>query len=409
MKSIKIFAAALALVASVSAFAQENNNRDENGKVVRGPYETNGFWDNWKIGVGGGATFYFDNGAYSKSRIAPAFDVNLEKFFTPSVGARLGYQNISVNSWSDCQNGYAPQYNADKDMYKSKFGFHYLHADLMWNISNAFGGYKETRTWNFIPYLHTGMVVAHQFKSWSGSFDGRDLEFGMGLGLLNDIRLTDRVGLYLDARAILVDEGISGHKHNGGVNGVACVFSTMFGVKFNLGKTNWVRAAAPLAAGYAAYSISEIESLKNKVAALEKENAALKDEVAALKAENAALKDELAKAKAVKGFEAVTPATVYFEIGQTKLSEKELAHLEYYVKNIVDQDKDKKFVLTGCADKQTGTAKRNQQLSEQRVNYVYDLMVNKYGVAADRLEVKAVGSTDNRYSSPVLNRVVIIE
>ena len=180
-------------------------------------------------------------------------------------------------------------------------------------------------------------------------------------------------------------------------------------MNFAVGKRTWVREPAALAAAYAAYSISEIESLKNKVAALEKENAALKDEVAALKAENAALKDELAKAKAVKGFEAVTPATVYFEIGQTKLSEKELAHLEYYVKNIVDQDKDKKFILTGCADKQTGTAKRNQQLSEQRVNYVYDLMVNKYGVSADRLEVRAVGSTDNRYSSPVLNRVVIIE
>jgi hypothetical protein len=31
--------------------AQEDGNRDENGKIVRGPYETNRFGDNWFISV----------------------------------------------------------------------------------------------------------------------------------------------------------------------------------------------------------------------------------------------------------------------------------------------------------------------------------------------------------------------
>ena len=42
--------AAVALTASPAVNAQENGNRDENGKVVRGPYETNRFGDNWFIG-----------------------------------------------------------------------------------------------------------------------------------------------------------------------------------------------------------------------------------------------------------------------------------------------------------------------------------------------------------------------
>ena len=43
MKGIKFFGvlAAASLLFSVSAFAQEDANRDENGKVVRGAYETN--------------------------------------------------------------------------------------------------------------------------------------------------------------------------------------------------------------------------------------------------------------------------------------------------------------------------------------------------------------------------------
>ena len=31
---------AIALMTFSAAFAQENNNRDENGNIVRGPYET---------------------------------------------------------------------------------------------------------------------------------------------------------------------------------------------------------------------------------------------------------------------------------------------------------------------------------------------------------------------------------
>ena len=59
MKRLKLFIgaaalAAVALTASPVAFAQEDGNRDENGKIVRGPYETNRFVDNWFVSAGGG-------------------------------------------------------------------------------------------------------------------------------------------------------------------------------------------------------------------------------------------------------------------------------------------------------------------------------------------------------------------
>ena len=55
MKGIKMIfgvLAAASLLFSTSAFAQENANRDENGKVVRGAYETNKAFDNTFIGLG---------------------------------------------------------------------------------------------------------------------------------------------------------------------------------------------------------------------------------------------------------------------------------------------------------------------------------------------------------------------
>mgnify|MGYP001697754863 FL=1 len=47
----------------------------------------------------------------------------------------------------------------------------YLHADAMWNFSNAVSGYKESRTWNFVPFVGVG---------WARSYgnDAHDNEIG---------------------------------------------------------------------------------------------------------------------------------------------------------------------------------------------------------------------------------------
>ena len=47
----KIITVALVL-SSVCAMAQQKENRDTDGNILRGSYETNSFWSNWYIGVG---------------------------------------------------------------------------------------------------------------------------------------------------------------------------------------------------------------------------------------------------------------------------------------------------------------------------------------------------------------------
>ena len=145
MKRLNIFmgAAALAAVfmtATINVNAQENGNRDEFGNIVRGPYETNRFGDNWFIGAGGGINMFFNEGY--EARVAPSLDINFGKWFTPSIGMRVGYQGLNSQVM--------------KDDVRQKFGYMYIHGDFLWNISNALSGYKETRFWNFVPYLHAG-------------------------------------------------------------------------------------------------------------------------------------------------------------------------------------------------------------------------------------------------------------
>ena len=104
-----------------------------------------------------------------------------------------------------------------------------------------------------------------------------------------------------------------------------------------------------------------------------------------------------------------SPVVLFFRIGKATLDSKELTNLEFYVRNAMKLDSDKTFTLIGSADKDTGNRELNQRLSEQRMEYVYDLLKNKYGVAPERLVRKAEGDTNNRFAEPELNRAVIVE
>ena len=104
-----------------------------------------------------------------------------------------------------------------------------------------------------------------------------------------------------------------------------------------------------------------------------------------------------------------SPVALFFPIGKATLDKKELTNLEFYVNNAIKVDKNKTFTLIGSADSATGSKELNQRLSEQRMEYVYNLLVEKYKISPERLVKKAEGDTNNRFSEPELNRVVIVE
>lgn len=386
--------AVMICAAGLSLFAQENNNRDENGKVIRGPYETNRLFDNVWIGVAGGINL-FENSFTDAGGINPALDINIGKWVTPSVGVRIGYQGLTASSWTSVQYPYFKTMG-DDGRYKNAFNTAYIHGDVLWNISNAFSGYKETRTWNFVPFLTAGLA-----RSFKNGFSNN--EFAAGVGLLNNIRVSNRVDLTLEVRQLIVKQGYDSSP----VGGVAGMTSATFGVSFKLGRTGFKRSHTDEYAG----RIATLQTLND---ALENEKADVENDKAELAAENAALREavETLRAKPAKVEKVmldVTPGAVFFEIGQTELSPQELFHLDFYLKNVIAQDADKVFTLTGYADRQTGSKKRNQELSKLRVEYVYNLLQTKYGVSADRLVIKAAGSEVDRWGDPLLNRCVVIE
>lgn len=414
MKQLKLFCigaflAIFAIASESSAVAQENANRDSLGRIVRGPYETNGAGDNWFIGAGGGINLledgWFGNSDH-RTRVAPALDIYVGKWFTPSVGARVGYSGLRANGWSPHSTVYASEFDSSRNLFKEKVNFAYIHGDLMWNISNAFSGYKETRFWNVVPYVSAGLLHGYGVSGVTAASN----QFAMGAGIYNTLRLSNRVNLTLDARQLFFKGSF-----NGNAGGLASMSSISVGVAVNLGRTNWKRATE-VPEGYAPYEIESVEALKadagqyaKDIERLAAENAALADENAALRSRMSEVEEAAMKAAAEKRL-AVTPGAVFFTIGCTELDEKELYHLDFYIRNVIEQDADATFVLTGYADKDTGGKKRNLYLSEKRVEYVLDLLKTRYNVSEDRLIVRAVGAeTAFIDGKPVLNRCVVLK
>lgn len=391
-KMKRLYIIALLVFASGVASAQENGNRDAQNRIVRGPYETNRFFDNIFVGVAGGVNLYFgendSEGKFGK-RLAPALDIHVGKWFTPSIGARVGYTGLQAKGWTTAGTIYAKG-STDGNLFQEKFGVMYLHADAMWNFSNAVSGYKEDRTWNFVPYAGVG---------WARSYgnDTHDNEIGFDIGLLNVVRLCKSLDLTLEARCLLVNQrfdGVAGGRIGEGM------LSVTAGLAYKFNRRGFVRASnvQPV----------DVTPYLNRIQRLEANNNDLSSKNSALSDENEKLRNAPSKV-VVEQKVSASPVVLFFKIGQATLDSKELTNLEFYVKNAIKADKDKTFTLIGSADKATGSKELNQRLSEQRMEYVYNLLKNKYGVAPERLVKKAEGDTNNRFAEPELNRAVIVE
>ena len=393
IKFIGILAAASFL--SFSAFAQEDNNVGPNGEIVRGPYVTNGAFDNTFIGLGAGVNSVLEKGK-GLGKMGLATDLYLGKWFSPAVGIRAGWHGL---------------FDTAKSGKIEKAPLNYFHGDFLWNISNSIAGYKETRFWSFIPYATTGLLIVGE-NNGKFSLKGNK-EFAAGFGLLNQLRLGERVNLNIDLG--LLAARAQAYNMEGFAKILAGIPTATLGLSFNLGRPGFDRLSTVMPVIIPSkYTDAQYEALQKKYAELEKENAALKNKIADLENQLAPFKNlvdgqtYLFKNGRFTAVEAkvASPATVYFDLGSAKISAREKAHLEFFANNVVEAGT--KLLLTGSADKQTGTAKGNQKLSEQRVDAVKALL-EKLGANGSNIDTVAKGDTDNKFDTPAKNRCVVIE
>ena len=379
--------------------------------------ETNYFFDNWFVTIGAGTQFYMgDNEKHMhfKDRLTPAIDLSIGKWFSPGLGLQISYTGYKFKGlWADHYAGQhfktdieytnpKKNFKGDGKLYEQKGNFLNLHADGLLNFSNLFAGYKEKRFYSLIGYVGVGWI-----RGYNPSDKDNDYITFNG-GLINSFRLSDALNLNVTIRGAIVNDGfdgeISGNEYMGpsdqkpenykgggqnhyfdGYGGVTV------GLTYRFKQRGWDKA----------------RSVKT-VYSNEKEIKELRDRINALYAENEALKDIPILVNEKENITIKFPYLVNFVIDKVEVVNRERVNLGF-VAEVMKALPEKKFLITGYADKHTGTVKRNVWLGENRAANVYKTLTEEFGIPAEQLLIENKGGVDNMfYDDPQLSRSAVI-
>ena len=399
MKSIKFMLIALVAIfvtlGSTSVYAQEDGNRDANGYVVRGPYLTNGGGQNWFVGLGGGFNTTLAKGIDKPfSTFTPANNWAAEafvgKWFTPSLGVRVGYKGVMNNFGYDPERFVSNAYASGEQI---RWG--YAHGDVMWNLSDALSGYKETRFWDIIPYAGGGILGIN--NGWT------DNTFGLSVGVYNEFRLGRTVNLFLDLSLIGTENVL---KLKNVADGSPVVTTEVpryqrplymptatVGVTFNISRKKNFDRYSSIAPEVLPFTMDDYNNLNKRAGALEQENSELKSQLIDCQNRPLGTKEVIVKETRVL----VGSTVITFPIGSCVLSEVERQKVALFAKSL---DGDTLIQIVGSADSKTGSQDRNFALAKNRANVVKNMLTDVYGIAPSRISTDyTVDATDKPETS----------
>lgn len=355
------------------------------------PVITNSFWDNWFFSLGGGASVLMGDGDHAGSfgkRISPTLNVAVGKWFTPGVGLRLQYSGLQAKGFTDQKDADYVRGNQFKGgYYKQRFDYMNLHGDVLFNLNALFGGYNRQRVYEVIPFVGAGFI--HNYTK------PRREALALNVGVLNRFRLSDALDINVEFSALGTEDKFDGEI--GGSRSFDSMLNLTAGITYRFPSRGFRRPVPQL------ISQAELALLQDNLVVMAARNAELQNALAEAKSQPVA---EVTETEVVIPSD-IAPRTVFFSIGSSEVSPREAMNLSYLAEQM-KQFPQTTYTVNGYADAATGSAEFNKQLSLKRAQAVVDVLVHKYGIAADRLKADANGGVD-RFGQPILNRVVLVQ
>ena len=347
--------------------------------VVKG----GGFWDNWSMGVQGGATMKMSGEGFFKSA-RPAFGLTLGKQWTPILGMDIqgmGYVNTTNSS---------TMIDASDVSLIGRM-----------NLMNLFAGYNGMPR-PFEVETVTGLGWLHHYMTGSGDTDdlsarvGLNFNFNLGEDAAWTLGIKPAVLFNLTGEYPSKKLAFNRNKAN---------MEILLGLTYHFADEDGnrhfalVNAIDPLAL---AAMNEEINDLREVIVAKDVELVGLADELMVVQEQlNEARNKEMeATGQTIKILESV----VAFPFNQSDVQTSQMPSLEHAA-NYLKDNPDAKITVNGYASPE-GTEEYNLQLSQRRADAVKNILVDKYGIAADRINAIGHGVGDV-FSVPAWNRVGI--
>ena len=361
---------------------------------------TNRFWDNWEVAAAGGNSLLqisqkSENVGKFWDRNSWNANIAVSKWFVPTFGVRLQLDAGEFRNYS-----HTTARGTESSLLKMPYL--YVHGDILINMSNWIGGYDPDRFYSAVSYMGFGYTALSWTKGSKSPYNG---EYAFTTGVINKFSITPRLDIELDLRSWIIAERSLPEEIEGGGR-FAVAMSASLGVAYRFNMRSWTPAYSQLDVdGY----LLAIMTLEEKLIQRDAEIKRVNGSVSKLKTENDVLRYDLVqsekKAASMPTVAMPVESVVFFSIGEAVLSDYAKVTLDGYAAQF--KDADNSIVVTGYADKETGSSERNEQLSKERAECVTAYLVAG-GVDAERITTTWVGDTEQAFTSPDTNRCVII-
>ncbi len=404
----KIYSLLLLIVIGVSAINAETQDttRHNNFGACR---------DNWYIEVAGGANILFSKDArlnYNEKNLTPYVSLAAGKWFTPYIGGRLQIEGYKANSGSDGSGNFL------SDKIASGFGntdpvrdnvsirpdgsyvypvyFINAHVDMTMSIlSLAKHGFSNKDHWDVIPSVGVG---------YSHVFDVNGVPatntFTAHFGIMCKYRIIPELDINIFANTTLFPDMYEG-RLTGSV--VDPLFAFGGSLTYNINGHNFTgKRVAPKALKKKKESkqvFVDNSALEQKIDELSKQVAEAKANEKGEEQKNYFNYNIIAGSEeSAKQLNNKVVGSILFQLGTTTPI-SEVNNQLVNVSELLKAFPNAKIQVEGYADKATGSAELNQKLSEDRANYVADMLKKNYNIPEEKIIIKAFGGTQKAYDS----------
>ena len=335
---------------------------------------TSSFWDNFYVEADFAGRMLMgaeDTHLSFGSRLKPGFGITVGKWFHPDFGVRLNFGGARLKGWNSGPTGiyayddgwvegfdpvqeYWKGQGVDtRNGYRQDIKYYELNADFLFDLYNVFTSRNRlNRRWTAQGYVGVGMLRAAKYHGMEDN-----VKVGLRVGLIGNYHITDRLGLHLSVGSEITDANFTGELGKG--NKFSGILSGTIGLSYRIGRQGYrVVRLVPQ---------RQLTALNNAISLIRTEQTVSGDTIV--------MKERMATGSLL------IPSVVFYP-GKNEFNEELQMVNIFRIARYMMRYKDAKIAIVG------NTGGTDSRLARRRAEKVRDLLVNKYGIFPQRMEIR---------------------
>ncbi|OUO19576.1 hypothetical protein [Bacteroides sp. An322] len=335
---------------------------------------TSSFWDNFYVEADFAGRMLMgaeDTHLSFGSRLKPGFGITVGKWFHPDFGVRLNFGGARLKGWNSGPTGiyayddgwvegfdpvqeYWKGQGVDtQNGYRQDIKYYELNADFLFDLYNVFTSHNRlNRKWTAQGYVGVGMLRAAKYHGMEDN-----VKVGLRVGLIGNYHITDRLGLHLSVGSEITDANFTGELGKG--NKFSGILNGTIGLSCRIGRQ-----------GYRVVRLVPQRQL-----------AALNNAISLIRTEQTVSGDTIVMKERMATGSLLIPSVVFYP-GKNEFNEELQMVNIFRIARYMMRYKDAKIAIVG------NTGGTDSRLARRRAEKVRDLLVNKYGIFPQRMEIR---------------------